>query len=109
MKRDIILEDATVGVFGLGETGLAGVDFLQAKNIPTLLFDDNPSDRAKKLVNNLGLDIHLPNSESDFSQLIKGDYSSKDCLISKLELNKILERFNYFKPSEYEDCNNWII
>ncbi|MBB33631.1 MAG: UDP-N-acetylmuramoyl-L-alanine--D-glutamate ligase [Acidimicrobiaceae bacterium] len=71
MKRDIILEDATVGVFGLGETGLAVVDFLQAKNIPTLLFDDNPSDRAKKLVNNLGLDIHLPNSESDFSQLIE--------------------------------------
>ena len=26
------------------------------------------------------------------------DYSSKDCLISKSELNKILSKYNYFKP-----------
>ncbi len=36
--------------------------------------------------------------QSDPTQLIKGDYSSKDCLISKSELNKILDKFNYFKP-----------
>ena len=39
----------------------------------------------------------LPKFQSDFTQLIKGDYSSKDCLISKSELNKILHKFNYFK------------
>ena len=40
----------------------------------------------------------LPKYESDFTQLRKGDYSSKDCLISKSELNKILDKFNYFMP-----------
>ena len=39
-----------------------------------------------------------PKFQSDSTQLRKGDYSSKDCLISKSELNKILEKFNYFKP-----------
>ena len=39
----------------------------------------------------------LPKFQSDSNQLIKGDYSSKDCLISKSELNKILHKFNYFK------------
>ena len=29
---------------------------------------------------------------------IKEDYSSKDCLISKYELSKLLEKYNYFKP-----------
>jgi len=71
MKREIILEDTTVGVFGLGETGLAIADFLKAKNISTLLFDDNPSNRAKTFVKNLGLEIHLSNTESDLSRLIE--------------------------------------
>ena len=70
MKREIALEGATVGVFGLGETGLAIAHFLKEKNITTLLFDDNPSERANTFVENLGLDIHMPNSESDLSQLI---------------------------------------
>ena len=35
--------------------------------------------------------------QSDCSQLRKGDYSSDNCLISKSELNDILEKFNYFK------------
>ncbi len=42
-----------------------------------------------------------PKFQSDFTQLTKGDYSSKDCLISKSELNSILDKFNYFKPLEY--------
>ena len=71
MKREIILEDTTVGIFGLGETGLAIVDFLKAKNISTLLFDDNPSSSAKAFVKNLGLEIHLTNTESDLSRLIQ--------------------------------------
>ena len=29
---------------------------------------------------------------------IEEDYSSKDCLISKYELSKLLEKYNYFKP-----------
>ena len=34
-----------------------------------------------------------------FGGLTNGeDYSSKDFLISKYELNKILERYKYFKP-----------
>ena len=40
----------------------------------------------------------LPEFQSDCNQSIKGDYSSKDCLISKSELNTILDKFNYFKP-----------
>ena len=39
-----------------------------------------------------------PKFQSDCTQLREGDYSSKDCLISKSELNKILDKFNYFKP-----------
>lgn len=39
----------------------------------------------------------LPKSYSKFNQVRKGDYSSKDCLITKSELNKILDKFNYFK------------
>ena len=39
----------------------------------------------------------LPRFQSDHTQLINGDYSSKDCLISKSELNNILSKFNYFK------------
>lgn len=39
----------------------------------------------------------LTKYESDLNQLSKEDYSSKDCLISKSELNKVLEKFNYFK------------
>ena len=40
----------------------------------------------------------LTKFQSDFTQLRKGDYSSKDCLISKSELKMILDKFNYFKP-----------
>ncbi|AAZ58725.1 putative nucleoside-diphosphate sugar epimerase [Prochlorococcus marinus str. NATL2A] len=36
--------------------------------------------------------------KSDCTQLRNDSYSSKDCLISKSELNKILNKFNYFKP-----------
>ena len=39
-----------------------------------------------------------PKFQSDCTQLVKDDYSSKDCLISKSELNKILDKYNYFKP-----------
>ncbi|WP_413677351.1 polysaccharide biosynthesis protein [Prochlorococcus sp. MIT 0916] len=39
----------------------------------------------------------LPKFYSGNDRLKKGDYSSKDCLISKSELKKILEKFNYFK------------
>ena len=39
-----------------------------------------------------------PKFQSECTQLRKGNYSSKDCLISKSELNKILDKFNYFKP-----------
>ena len=38
-----------------------------------------------------------PKYQSNSTQLRKGEYSSKDCLISKSELNNILDRFNYFK------------
>ncbi len=39
-----------------------------------------------------------PKFNSDFTQLRNDSYSSKDCLISKSELNKLLYEFNYFKP-----------
>ena len=39
----------------------------------------------------------LPTVQSDFNQILKGEYNSKDCLISKSELNRILAKFNYFK------------
>ena len=40
-----------------------------------------------------------PKLQSDCTQVREGDYCSKDCLISKSELNKILKKFNYFKSS----------
>ena len=40
----------------------------------------------------------LPKFQSDSTQLIEGDYSSKDYLITKTELNEILKKYNYFKP-----------
>ncbi|MEG3587120.1 MAG: UDP-N-acetylmuramoyl-L-alanine--D-glutamate ligase [Actinomycetota bacterium] len=71
MRREIFLEATTVGVFGLGETGLAIAGFLQEKNFTTILFDDDPSDRAKRFAESLRLKIHLTNSEPEMSQLIE--------------------------------------
>ena len=39
-----------------------------------------------------------PKFQSDYTQLKQENYSSKDYLISKSELNTILDKFNYFKP-----------
>ena len=39
------------------------------------------------------------NNLTYFNVLIKGeDYSSKECTVSKKELQKILDKFNYFRP-----------
>lgn len=71
MNRDIFTDDAMVGVYGIGITGISIAQFLRDRAIPVLLFDDNPSSSALKIAKEMGLDIHIPTSDTSFEKLIK--------------------------------------
>ncbi|HJM28097.1 MAG TPA: UDP-N-acetylmuramoyl-L-alanine--D-glutamate ligase [Acidimicrobiales bacterium] len=72
MRGEIFPEGSTVGVYGLGETGIALTKFLHDGNFSVVLFDDNPSGLVIKFAESLGLEIHVPTAKSDLDGLLDG-------------------------------------
>ena len=71
MSRNIFTDDAMVGVYGIGITGISIAQFLRDRAISVLLFDDNPSSSALKTAKEMGLEIHIPTLDTSFEELIK--------------------------------------